>query len=289
MYPTSVEISPELIKKLTVAYREAYKQIAAEIEGATSFGVANRKAILANIREILKGFGQEVDGLIVTEITDSYKEGALDAVKQLKKIGAEIEVSSGFNRIHNNAIAALVSDTSTAFAESMQGVNRSATNLINRGIRDQITQQMATGQVSGAALRNVKNSVAGLLQNEGLDSLVDKRGASWTLDRYAEMLIRTKTVEARNRGLVNRMVENNYDLVQVSSHGASDECADWEGEILSVSGDTAGYDTVSDAEAGGLFHPNCRHAINALVLPLARELMGWDPDSQSYTKGIIED
>jgi hypothetical protein len=86
------------------------------------------------------------------------------------------------------------------------------------------------------------------------------------------MLFRTKVVEARNRGMVNRMAENGYDLVQVTAHaGTCPICAPWEGKILSISGQSKEYDSVAEAEADGLFHPNCRHAINTLVPSLAKK------------------
>jgi hypothetical protein len=96
------------------------------------------------------------------------------------------------------------------------------------------------------------------------------------------MLFRTKAVEARNRGLANRMVEFNYDLVQVSNHNSThEECRVWESRILSVSGATKGYPTVAKAEAAGLFHPNCKHAINVLIPSLARQTEAYNPDERT--------
>jgi hypothetical protein len=77
------------------------------------------------------------------------------------------------------------------------------------------------------------------------------------------------------------MAENDYDLVQVSAHGATDVCGAWEGKILSATGATPGYDTVADAEADGLFHPNCRHAINVLIPSLARQTQAYNPDEET--------
>jgi hypothetical protein len=98
------------------------------------------------------------------------------------------------------------------------------------------------------------------------------------------MLFRTKVVEARNRGIANRLVENGYDLVQVSNHGMAScpMCAPWQGKILSSTGATKGYDTVLDAERAGLFHPNCRHAINVLVPGLASMTRAYNPDKGAY-------
>ncbi len=281
LYPKQIVVNEQSILRLEKTLKSAYADIVDEITGATSFGTANRRAILKQIEGILTGLGVDVDTFLRKELTTYYKIGADESIRQLQNIGAEVNVAEGFNRVHKDAIASLVDDAATAFGESMSGVNRSAQLLLGRAVREAITQRMATSLVSGDALRNVKQMIVGLLQQNGLDALKDKGGNSWTLDRYAEMLFRTKAVEARNRGVVNRMAENGYDLVQVSSHGATDVCGDWEGKILSISGETTELDgepvaTVAEAEADGLFHPNCRHALNVLIPSLANETGAYD-------------
>lgn len=288
MYPTQVDVNEKNISKLTALYKATYKEILEEIKGASSFGIARRKALLKQIEKILGDMKVDVDKFIATEIPLYYKQGAKDAVAQLRKIDAPIDVATGFNQIHKDAVVALIDETQKAFAESLQGVARSSNRLLGKGTREALTQQLAIGKVKGEALRTVKQTIVGTLESEGLQALTDKAGRVWELDRYADMLVRTKAVEARNRGVANRMVENGYDLVQVSAHGADDVCGDWEGEILSISGETPGYKTVADAEADGLFHPNCKHAINALKLDIARETMQWNSETEEYEKGIIE-
>jgi hypothetical protein len=270
MYPENVELDEATIAKLTNILKLSYKDIVDEIETATDFGVANRKAILAQIKNILSDSGVDVQAFIEKELPTMYKVGADEAVKQLKNVGADVSVAEGFNRVHKMAIAALVDDTSRAFGESLTGVARSANLLLGKAVREQITYKMAKGMTAGESLQDVRKAIKGVLKEQGLDALKDKSGKSWTLDRYAEMLFRTKVVEARNRGLINRVAENGYDLVQVSSHLTSCPiCAPWQGQILSISGQTEGYPTVAEAEADGLFHPNCRHAINTLIPSLA--------------------
>lgn len=281
VYPLRVEVNEQNIVKITGSFKAAYEEIVNEIQGATNFGVANRKAILAQIDQILKDLGETADAELQKDIPKYYHQGANEAVAQLKNVGAPINVKTGFNQIHKQAIFALVDDTATAFGESLSGVSRTANALLGRAVREAITQKIAKGAIAGDALREVKQQIKGILAEDGLTALVDRGGKKWELDRYAEMLFRTKMVEARNRGLANRMVENGYDLVQVSAHGATDVCGDWEGKILSLTGDTPGYDTVADAEADGLFHPNCRHAINALVPSLARETRAYYPDEET--------
>lgn len=287
MYPLEVEINAKNILTLQNSYKRAYIQIIKEIQTATDFGVANRKAILAQIRAILEELGIDTQKFLEAELPQYYKAGAKDAVRQLKNVGAPIPITTGFNRIHKRAIIALVDDTSRAFGESLTGINRSAQLLLGRVNRELITQALAEGKITGKTLREVKEQIKGILAEQGLSALVDKGGHTWTLDRYSEMLFRTKAVEARNRGLTNRMVENGYDLVQVSNHNSEHEaCRVWESKILSLRGITPGYETVADAEMAGLFHPNCKHAINAIIPSLARKTEAYNPDER--TKRISE-
>lgn len=282
MYPSQVEVNETNILKVIKTFKTAYAEIVSEIVTATDFGVANRKAILAQIKDVLVSLGEDVDEFIKEELPTYYEIGAQDAVRQLRNAGAEIDISEGFNRLHKQAIVALVDDTATAFGESMTGVNRSARLLLGKTTRDLITQKLAEGQIGGKALREIRNNLKSILQEQGLDALKDKAGHSWTLDRYTEMLFRTKAVEARNRGLANRMVENGYDLVQVSDHGSDHvACAVWEGKILSLTGETPGYPTIADAESEGLFHPNCKHAINVLIPSLANKTNAYNPDEET--------
>lgn len=283
-YPLTVEVNEKNILKIRNTYQEAYKDIVEEITTATDWGVRNRKAILAQIEDILEELGTDVDEFIASELPKYYETGADDAVKQLRNVKAPVNVSTGFNKIHKDAIAGLVDETSKAFGESLAGVNRQAQLVLGRMSREMLTQKMATGIASGKALREVRQQLKGQIQEDGLVALIDRGGREWSLDRYAEMLFRTKAVETRNRGIANRLVENGFDLVQVSNHNSSHaECALWEGKVLSASGQTRGYPTVAEAERGGLFHPNCQHAINILNPKLANMTRAYDPRRGAYS------
>lgn len=288
LYPESVLIDEAKLSRLTKTYFDAYKSIYDDLATATDFGIARRKTILAQIEQTLQELGADTEAFIAEQIPFYYESGADDGVAQLKKIYAKVDIKTGFNKIHKEAIAALVDDTAKAFGESISGVARSARSMMNAATKEALTQRLATGQISGDALRQIKKNLKLILKEQGLDALKDKSGRGWTLDRYTEMLIRTKAVEARNTGLKNRLVENGYDLVQVSAHNSDhEECRVWEGKILSLTGATKGYPTVADAEQQGLFHPNCKHAINALTIGLAQETMGWNQNTREYEQGVL--
>ncbi len=279
LYPLRVELNEDKLKKLQRVFGLARVAIEDEILEATDFGVANRKAILDQIDYILQQLANNTGNFVQRELRNYYEQGAKQADAQLENIGAEVNAKLQFNKIHKAAIEALVDDTAKAFAESITGVSRNARTLLGKMVREEMTQRLAKGMISGEALRDTRNAIKAVIKDQGIVSLKDKGGKTWDIDRYSEMLIRTKAVEARNRGMINRLAENNYDLVQVSDHmGECQLCAPWEGRILSVTGATEGYPTVAEAEADGLFHPNCRHAINVLIPSLARQTKAYYPE-----------
>lgn len=283
LFPIEVGVGDAQLAKLTAIYKSAYKQIVDELESATNFGIYNRKALLAQIEKILKDLGVDINEFIRTEIPKHYLTGMNQAVRQIQSFGGGMIADMALNKIHTQMIDLLVGDTLQAFGESITGVKRSAEQLLNKAVKEQIKLKMAEGISMGKTLKEVRSYLSGVLKEDGLASLIDKGGREWTLDRYTEMLIRTKTAEARNRGLMNRALELDHDLVQVSDHaGECPLCHPWEGRILSLTGKTIGYPTLAMAEEQGLFHPNCRHAINIYNPDYAGKLRSYNPKTGKY-------
>ncbi|WP_276670277.1 phage minor capsid protein [Schaalia cardiffensis] len=119
----------------------------------------------------------------------------------------------------------------------------------------------------------------------GFDSFTDKGGRRWRIDSYAEMATRAGAMNAMRFGYMQTLQAHGHDLVQVTGHGYTcDKCAPWEGAILSITGGTpqgvnllpSAVDvktsvmvkvdgSVAQAEAAGLFHPNCGHSMSAYI------------------------
>ncbi len=271
-HTSPVRLNDKETAKLISTYKKAYKQVFKEIVTIKDFRVRTRRQTLANIREILVDLKVDVDGFVEDEIERFYKGGALDAVRELKYQGADIEAPSSFNRIHQDAIKTLVSETQEAFGLSMHGVMKDSKFILGKAVRDSITARLLEGTITGKVRREIRKNIVNDLKENGFTALVDKGGRKWSLEAYTNMLISTKGTEARNRGTGNRLAELGFDLVLVTTHNTSHkECAVWEGRILSLTGETKGYPTVAEATDEGLFHPNCKHAINAFVPELNKD------------------
>jgi hypothetical protein len=278
-----VKIRQGNIDELVKIYEDAYKKVVQEIIDATEAGKIQRARVLTRINYELTQLGVDVDKWVKAEIPQYYLDGANQATQDLKKLGVNISKAA----INKEAIAALTDEVSLAFAQSITTLGRNAAKVLTNAQKQQINMTIAEGKLTGDTRRMISAAVKEDLTQNGIGVLIDKAGREWSFDAYTEMLVRTKAVEARNQGLANRMLEAGYDLVQVSDHNSShQECADWEGKILSISGNTpAGTElpggievagSLEDAIAAGLFHPNCAHAINVIDPGLAAKTEAYD-------------
>ena len=116
------------------------------------------------------------------------------------------------------------------------------------------------------------------MARDGLGFFQDAAGRKWGLDTYAEMAVRTATMQALRAGHSETLQQWGVDLVVVSSHkNPAPQCQPYERKILSLTGKyPAGTHrindnivsvkaTMRDAEARGLHHPHCRHSHSAYV------------------------
>lgn len=280
-------------EQLIKLYKDTYLKILAQIDSSKDFTLARRAILLARINNDLRNLQVDTDRWLERELPKQYYAGARLAQDQLRELRKAtnvdlLKMTSITTQYNKRAVAAMVSDASTSFAQSIQGVARAVKNLTGIATQQEIKASIAQGVVSGSTRKEIVATVKAQIRETGLDAIKDKGGRTWTLDRYSDMLVRTKMVEARNTGMANQMLANGNDLVQVSRNGSKHkECAQYEGKVLTITGDTPGYTTLDDAKAGGLFHPNCKHTINAINISLAEKTYGYNTTTGEYEQGLL--
>lgn len=272
-----VKLREAEIQSLIGLYHKAYKELTETIITSTEAGRIQKAKVLATIKVTLRGLGDDVDKWASKNIPQYYLDGANVAIQDLRDLGVDVQKASGLAVVNKTAIEALIGETRGALFESITGIQRNISNIINESIRQQTNFIIADGKLKGDALRTISSSVKQKIKDGRIAALTDSRGRKWSFDTYANMLVRTKSVEARNQGLSNRMLQNGYDLVQISNHGSKHPaCAKWEGQILSLTGNTPGYPTLYEATIAGLFHPNCQHAANVINPEIAKLTNAYD-------------
>ena len=137
---------------------------------------------------------------------------------------------------------------------------------------------MATGTIT---TRQAVQIELNRFANQGIGSFVDKAGRVWDMSTYAEMATLTAIERATIAGYTDTMQEYGYDLAQISNHfGACPICEAWEGVIISVTGNTPGYLSLSDAEGAGVFHPRCLHFISTYY-------EGFSPKGRTQPRAVV--
>lgn len=286
--PTRQPFRESDLRKLESIYKRAGRNIMATYSGATDFEQWRRQQIIAQIDQILQDTGVETGKWLDEVLPDTYRRGTSDVLAQLGAIRAPITANNVFSAIDKRSVDVLVSETQEAFAAALTTVKNDTGKMINQVIKDQISLELAEGRITGATRAQVAKKIIAQFNASGIGALYDKRGAKWELERYASMLAKTKMMEARNTGMANKMLENGYDLVEItggnSTHAA---CAKWEYKVVSLTGKTKGYKTLADAKADGIFHPNCQHHYNIVHSELAAMTKAYNPNTGKYESPSI--
>ena len=262
------QFSDAEIDRLVRFYEQAEREILDRINRALLRGnqteyleqmKKNIEAILRQLREGNRTWCSEA-------IPRVYSEGLKNADAMLKDVGASVK--AGFGAIHQQAAQVLAENAYQRFEDVVQ--------VIGRQVND-IYREMALENVRGTVVgydtwKQTARRFREQLAERGVTGFKDRTGKMWNMRTYTEMVARTTTMEAHLQGTANRLVEQGHDLVKVSTHlGACELCQPWQGKILSITGKTEGYQTLEEARAAGLFHPNCRHAYG-LYIDLDKEI-----------------
>ena len=253
-------------KILAQFYAGAYDRLYRIInEAAPTLWKTDRNAqILAQLDDVLQHVDVQTKAYLEEMIPQTYRTFAGEVKTDLQGMG--VATTDMFSTIHEAHVQALAEEAYLRFAGAMKAVKTNAEMILPMAKKAAVRQAIAEGQIIGLDNKVISENVQKILADQGIISLKDAGGKAWQLDAYADMLTRTVLANTARDATKNQAAEYGYDLVQISAHGGCEECAPWEGVICSINGDAEGYPSLDEAEADGLFHPNCKHTF-AIVPP----------------------
>jgi hypothetical protein len=221
----------------------------------------------------------------------SYKNGIKKQEQGYKKLEVTFSpiATANFGGLHKEAIKILAENTYKPLHQVTKIIGRNTQEFLKReNFKDtQATLKAVEKFVDSKALReagitNVRGIVVGDTTWKNAAKAIEKELASkdifkvpyYTKDGdikcyvgakdYSQMVARTTTAEAMREGTKNSILDTfeNNDLVQIVGGGSNecDDCAALVGNIYSLEGLTEGFPLIDEAEAAGLFHPNCTHS-----------------------------
>ena len=220
----------------------------------------------------------------------------------------QTKFSSDFETINQSFINQITQQHDSRFF----GINERRMNaLVNSSVKDLKSAEVAMLRTTNDSYRKIiydsqvyLNSGAGTLNKaidmasddflkQGINCVVYKNGRRVNIADYAEMSLRTASTRATLYAGGARRNELGVHTVKVSSYGmCSPTCLPWQGKVYVddvYSGGTAAEASklnlplLSEAIAGGLFHPNCKHMLTTYYLDgLQNNDEGNPRDNQAY-------
>ncbi len=259
-----VRVYAEAARRLRALIREAVER---EALGTAGYYARQHRSLEREIRRL----GRRTSSLAPLAILEGYLQGL--RIARLVEPGIpglpEVTLEASFAGVHGRVVRVLIAALEGRLEDARVQVGRSADDVFRRVILKETAVTVAAGLGPRAQAITARRA----LEQEGLASFVDKRGAKWSLDNYSSMAIQTTTRSAATEATVREMGENGRDLIAMSRHAnACDMCKPWEGRTYSISGRDPRYPPLT---VSAPVHPRCSHVMypaTATLEDIEREL-----------------
>lgn len=283
-----------LLELYASAEEEMLRKVARRLaRGVDQPGWAERK--YREVQQLQNEIRKELEHLArqSSELRNSLIEDAVGAGGDAFR--AEYAALGGFVRSvpasRMNAVVSLTNELGATFDAAHSAILRDV-NDSYRSIIGSVVSMQATGTITTQeAIKQALNEFA----SRGIIGFTDRAGRHWNMDSYAEMAVRTGMMRAMREGYKQDALAHGEELVIISEHeDTCPLCVDWERMVLALTDAAAQNpecdDTLANAEAAGLFHPNCGHSMTVYVPGLStrnsrkREELGYsrEQDLQGY-------
>lgn len=220
----------------------------------------------------MDNFQRVRDALIVAfilDLMDKYKEqfklssqvGFNEAIRQLKAKDITKIVNK---KLSDEKVLGLyksrLNEIQTTLAYVLDGVKINS----DRAIREIKSNIIETKKV-------ITTQLAEEFSKYGVVYYTDSAGRRQSINNYIKSKTLTTLLDIQRHTFFNTAIARGVDLVRVIHLNISPIecplCLPYSGKILSISGETEGYETVVEAMSNGLMtHENCDHTVQALEL-----------------------
>lgn len=208
---------------------------------------------------------KKIEEMLKTAMADGNAKQEAEILKAIKK-GFKVgkvapSVTGEFFKINDRKLDALINATKSDMEKAETAILRMSNDKYRKAI---LNAQVYANSGAGTYEKTVDMAVKDMLQ-AGLNCVEYRNGARHTLSDYADMAIRTANKRAYLYGEGQKRQEWGISLVVVNSRqGGCPDCAQYIGrvfidDVYSGGGKADGnYPLLSEAIAGGLFHPRCK-------------------------------
>lgn len=266
------------INRLIATYKAAIVEVILALETLSTYGKekdisqSQMEATLAQLSVLLSNLDNEAELWVKEQITRAFQNGQAESViaaGEAKTLEEAVKLAS-MSALATQTIQAMIDDTFEDLLFANQKMKRETIKMVRAVVAEQIRNKAAQGMGRNTTRNAIvqaltKKDIRERFKFEGNVAIIDKAGRRWKLETYAEMVTRTKMLQAHFEGTRVEALERGIDLAIISSHGAKDACSKYEGQIISMNGQTEGFLKYEDLRKSNLiFHPNCKHKITPI-------------------------
>jgi hypothetical protein len=208
---------------------------------------------------------KKIEEMLKTAMADGNAKQEAEILKAIKKgfnVGKVSPSATGeFFKVNDRKLDALINATKSDMEKAETAILRMSNDKYRKAI---FNTQVYANSGAGTYEKAVDMAVKDMLQ-AGLNCVEYRNGARHTLSDYADMAIRTANKRAYLYGEGQKRQEWGISLVVVNSRqGGCPDCAQYIGRVFIDDVYSGGskadgnYPLLSEAIAGGLFHPRCK-------------------------------
>ncbi|APT92896.1 hypothetical protein CPHO_08355 [Corynebacterium phocae] len=245
---------------------QAVRNLAATDEDFYNRQLTMTRWLRIQAEKVLKELEGEVAKPLQTMIRTEYDTTA--------ELAAGKPIAQGVNVAAVDALAAeTIEAAQTALNPLLRYVMDTYREIGQQAVIDLIT----SGERRIDAVQQMVNRFA----DRGVVAFRDVTGRNWNIATYSEMVLRTGVNRAQNQGRRDGFQAAGVDLIVTSSHmGCAPPCLPFQGKILALTGSPGLREvttptgermtvevtaTLTQAEAHGYHHVNCRHTDVAYI------------------------
>lgn len=208
---------------------------------------------------------KKIEEMLKTAMADGNAKQEAEILKAIKKgfnVGKVSPSATGeFFKVNDRKLDALINATKSDMKKAETAILRMSNDKYRKAI---FNAQVYANSGADTYEKAVDMAVKDMLQ-AGLNCVEYRNGARHTLSDYADMAIRTANKRAYLYGEGQKRQEWGISLVVVNSRqGGCSDCAQYIGRVFIDDVYSGGskadgnYPLLSEAIAGGLFHPRCK-------------------------------
>jgi hypothetical protein len=256
--------------RLAEYYQKSVRDILVQLDRVdlTNATKANQRVVLAEIAKILSQLNDDALAWVEENIPLAARDGVATSLVTLglaETFDEALKVVE-FNRLNKSLIETAIADTQDDLLQITQNMDRKIKTTIRQSVAEVMRSNMAQGingrkTISREILAELRSKLGDAVET----GIIDAANRRWKPSVYAEMLTRTKMMQARMEATVNEAVSREAYYGTVSRNGSKhDDCRKWEGKIVKLVDSAPGnYPTLSSlrGQKTGIFHPSCQHQV----------------------------